>query len=216
MHIADFATGVYNAELTLTYPKPGWTVQTQLSYPTLSKRPKLRQRRSLQAFPATLFMAIAIYSLINIVSGRYVVDGRSMYPTFDTDQVVYVSRLHYFFGKPSYQDIVVFHYPYQENVDYIKRIIGLPGDTVEFRNTQLFVNGHRIEEPYVPEACHAHICPDRRWQLSPDEYFIMGDNRNHSSDSRVFGPVHRRYLIGAAVFRYWPLDSFGDITRIGA
>lgn len=199
----------------LDQPKPRWTVQTQISYPTLSKRPKLRQPHALQSIRATVFMAIAIYSLINLISGRYVVDGQSMYPTFESDQVVYVSRLDYIFGAPDYHDIVVFHYPYQTDVDYIKRIIGLPGDSVEFRNTQLFINGYRMEEPYIAEACHPQSCPDRRWQLRADEYFIMGDNRNYSSDSRVFGPVNKRFLIGPAIFRYWPLDALGSIAKIG-
>ena len=156
-------------------------------------------------------LIVAIYAFVNLMSVRYVVEGASMSPTFESGQFLMVSRLHYVVGMPDRGDIVIFHFPGDTRTDYIKRIIGLPGETIEIRNTQVFINGVFLEEPYLPEACLPEHCFDAFWQLAADEYFMMGDNRNRSSDSRMLGPVQRRYILGEAVRRYWPPSEIGLI-----
>ena len=94
----------------------------------------------------------------------------------------------------------------------IKRVVGLPGETVELRNQDIFVNGEMLEESYIKEACRITRCADQSWRLGQNEYFMMGDNRNNSRDSRRFGPVPLQKIVGQVIFRYWPLDSLGLIA----
>ncbi|MAS33153.1 MAG: signal peptidase I [Anaerolineaceae bacterium] len=181
-------------------------------------RPKIRRTHWLRELLDTALLVVAIYALVNLASARYMVQGKSMYPNFDDNQVLYVSRLNYMIDEPSRLDIVVFHYPRNPEEDYIKRVIGLPGDAIEIRNTIVYVNGQPLEEPYINEACLPRECPDTAEPLllGPDEYFVMGDNRNNSSDSRDFGPVKRQFLVGEVLVRYWPPESWGIVNRIGA
>jgi signal peptidase I len=118
--------------------------------------------------------------------------------------------------QPERGDIIVFHYPGDTDEDYIKRVIGVPGDTVEMRDQQVYVNGERLNEPYINEDCTVSDCPDRVFPtLGADEYFVMGDNRNHSTDSRRGWVVERQHIVGEALVRYWPLPDVGIVTRIG-
>ena len=179
-------------------------------------RPRLRRPNWLREVLDTVVLIGAIYALVNLSSARYMVQGQSMAPNFDDNQILYVSRLHYLVGEPEQLDIIVFHYPRDPSEDYIKRVIGLPGDVVEIINTQVFVNGEILNEPYINEACNLGSCRDNRWELGSDEYFVMGDNRNNSSDSRSFGPVKRELIVGEVLIRYWPPQSWGIVSHIGA
>ncbi|NWG16946.1 MAG: signal peptidase I [Chloroflexi bacterium] len=183
---------------------------------TTLPRPKLRLRGLLREILDTIILIGAIYALVNLVSVRFIVEGPSMQPNFYTGQVLVVSRLHYMMGNPQRGDIVVFNPPNQpaDEPPYIKRIIGLPGDKVEIRETLVYVNDVLIEEPYINEPCRSSMCPDGSWQLGENEYFVMGDNRNHSSDSRRFGPITSEAIIGEALIRYWPPADWGLVNRI--
>lgn len=163
----------------------------------------------------TLLLVVTIYALVNLASARFIVDGDSMLPTFETGQFLIVSRLNYLLGDPERGDVVVFHYPLNPNEDFIKRVIGLPNDVVELRAGQTYVNGVTLSEPYIREACRPLSCPDRMWEVGPGQYFMMGDNRNVSQDSRAFGPVDARYLVGEALVRYWPPSDWGLVSRVG-
>ncbi len=171
---------------------------------TLDARPRLHRNGFLRELVETVLLIAAIYALVNLATARFIVDGPSMQPSFETGQFLIVSRLNYLFGEPEYGDIVVFHYPNNPSDDYIKRVIGLPGDTVEIIGTQVYVNGDALTEDYINEPCRESRCRDASWALEGDEYFVMGDNRNHSSDSRAFGPVKREFIVGEALVRYWP------------
>jgi signal peptidase I len=145
---------------------------------------------------------------------RSLVDGRSMQPTFENEERLIVSRVNYLITLPERGDIIVFNSisRFESDVMLIKRIIGLPGDRVEFRERQLYLNGIPIEEPYTLEECNSR-CSDEEWILSSGEYFVMGDNRNNSSDSRRFGPIPLGQIVGRVVFRYWPPERVGLITH---
>ncbi len=179
-------------------------------------RPRLRQRGFIYEIIETLFLIAAIYALVDLASVRFYVDGPSMEPSFFTGQRIIVSRVSYLWGEPERGDIIVFESPDDPQADppLIKRLIGLPGDTVEVRDTLVYVNGAPLDEPYFVNApCSASNCPDNSWQLGPDQYFVMGDNRNRSRDSRRFGPVSRQHLIGEALIRYWPPADWGAIEH---
>jgi len=183
---------------------------------TTLPRPRLRLRGLLREILDTAILIGAIYALVNLASVRFIVEGPSMQPNFYTGQVLVVSRLHYLLGSPQRGDIVVFNPPNQpaDEPPYIKRVIGVPGDEVEIRDTLVYVNGVQLDEPYINEPCRSSMCPDGRWQLGEDEYFVMGDNRNHSSDSRRFGTITTSEIIGEALIRYWPPADWGLVNRL--
>ncbi len=186
--------------------------------PTLTK-PRLRRGRRYLEWLDLIVTIAAIYALVNLTTVRFIVDGASMQPNFETGQFIIVSRANYLFGEPERGDIAVFHYPGNQQEDYIKRLIALPGDTVEFRNQEVYVNGELLHEPYINEPCTVRNCPDAIYTMGADDYFLMGDNRNNSIDSRSFERdeqrVHREHLVGEAIVRYWPQDAWGIITRTG-
>ncbi len=183
---------------------------------TTLPRPRLHLRGLIREILDTLILIGAIYALVNLATVRFIVDGHSMEPNFSTDQVLVVSRVDYLLTPPQRGDIIVFNPPNQppDEPPYIKRVIGLPGEVVEIRDTQVYVDGRPLNEPYIKEACRPSRCPDNQWQLGPNQYFMMGDNRNNSSDSRVFGPVGLDRVIGEALVRYWPIDKWGVVKDI--
>ena len=165
-----------------------------------------------------LIVLLATWFIITFVGQRTVVDGTSMNPYLnDKDQLI-VDKLSYRFHEPERFDIVVFPFRYEKNTKYIKRIIGLPGETVQIDlDGNIYINGERLEENYGKEV----IEPDMIGRaiepvtLGEDEYFVMGDNRNNSSDSRteIVGNVSREEIIGRALVRIWPLNEIGFVTE---
>jgi signal peptidase I len=179
-------------------------------------RPRLHRRGFLRELIDTVVLIGAIYALVNLASVRFIVEGPSMQPNFETGQFLIVSRINYLLGEPQRGDIVVFHPPGKPSDEppYIKRVIGLPGETVEIRNAHVYINGIELSEPYINEPCIPARCEDQTWELGSDEFFVMGDNRNHSSDSRAFGPVKHDTVIGEALVRYWPPKDWGIVSQI--
>lgn len=165
---------------------------------------------------STLIFVVMVTVLFDLVAPRSLVDGQSMEPTFhDADRLV-VSRVNYLLGSPSRGDIIVFNAvdprDAQLGIMLIKRVIGLPGETVQIQDQQVYINDVLLDEPYINEACWVNSCPDRSWVLGEKEFFVMGDNRNHSNDSRVFDAVPFDHIIGEVIFRYWPPSALGIIT----
>lgn len=163
-----------------------------------------------------LFSIVVIYALVNLLSMRYIVHGRSMSPTFEEGQFLIISRLHYWFENPERGDVVVFHAPSNPTEDYIKRVIGVPGDRIEFRDQQLIINDKLYIEPYIEGICNRFSCQDEVWEeVPPDSFFVLGDNRNSSVDSRrtSVGYVSKEMLVGKVLFRYWPISELRFIGR---
>ncbi|MDX2075302.1 MAG: signal peptidase I [bacterium] len=182
--------------------------------PTRVPRPRLGRWSAMREMLDLIVLIGAIYALVNLSTVRFVVRGSSMEPTFQDDQLLLISRMNYLLADPQRGDIVVFHYPNAPSEDYIKRIIGLPGETVEIRETFVYVNGVKLDEPYINEPCTQYSCPDKILELGADEYFVMGDNRNRSSDSRSFNAVKRQFFVGEVVIRYWPPPDWGIVDSI--
>lgn len=136
------------------------------------------------------------------------VEGTSMMPSIADQQRIFVDKFFFQAGisEIHHGDVVVFWFPRDQRISYIKRVIGIPGDTVAIRNGQVRLNGKSIDEPYVPAEFRDEAeMPEVR--LLDEEYFVMGDHRNSSNDSRSWGPVPRQYIYGKAVFTYWPLGE---------
>jgi signal peptidase I len=183
--------------------------------PSALPRPRLARWGSLREIVDLIALILAIYALVNLSSVRYIVDGPSMQPNFATGQFLIVSRLNYLLGKPEHGDIVVFHAPPNPEQDYIKRVIGVPGEHVHITDGKVYVNDQPLTEPYINEQNFRAACSKYcDVTLGADEYFLMGDNRNHSSDSRDFGPVKWQNIVGEALIRYWPPDKWGLVTKI--
>ncbi len=152
----------------------------------------------------TILLALILFFGINAVSARVRVDNISMKPTLQPGEFVLVSKVAYKIGKPQVGDIIVFHYPLNTQEEYIKRVIGTPGDQVTVRDGQVFVNGQALVEPYIAAPPTA----GGSWTVPADSLFVLGDNRNQSSDSRSWGFVPLNLVVGKALFIYWPLEEF--------
>lgn len=178
----------------------------------------------------TLVLTLVIYLVIhNFVAQPFEVEQQSMFPTVNPGEYVLIDKISPRFQDYQRGDIVVFQPPEgfgQGGVPFIKRVIGLPGDTVSLENGRVFVTPAggspvRLDEPYVVRAIDGEAAPtlpknadgSSSWTIAPGTYFVMGDNRPNSQDSRVFGPVNRELIIGRAWLRYFPLDRVGFVTR---
>jgi signal peptidase I len=137
------------------------------------------------------------------------VDGTSMLPGLKNNQYVLVNKLAYLFHVPERGDVIVFHWPVDTNKDLIKRVIGVPGDVIVIDNKTVRVNGVLLNEPYISAPANP---AGNTWVVPPNKYFVMGDNRQVSDDSRDWGFVPKDYIIGKAVFVYWPLNSWHFIN----
>ena len=157
----------------------------------------------------TLVLSIVLFALINAVSARIRVDGYSMEPTLHSGEFVIVNKLAYWLGSPEQGDIIVFHFPRDPEQEYIKRVIGLPGDEVEVMDGLVRVNGQVLDEPYIA----APPVYQSSWTVAEDSLFVLGDNRNNSSDSHNWGPVPYDNIVGKAVYVYWPPTELGLVAH---
>jgi signal peptidase I len=177
-------------------------------------RPRLHRKSRLRELFNLFLFFVAVYALLEMAVPRSVVISISMQPNLIEGQRLLISRVSYMFNRPQRGEIVVFEpngYTPNEN-RLIKRLIGLPGEKIEFRYQSVYINGTKLIEPYLNEPCQIAYCPDKSWNLDVDEYFFMGDNRNHSQDSRAFGAIKRRQIVGRAVLRWWPPAEWGILS----
>lgn len=166
-----------------------------------------------------LLISLAIVIPIRyFVAQPFIVRGASMEPNFKDRQYLIIDELSYFFRAPARHEVVVFRYPRDPSQFFIKRIIGLPGERIEIHDGKItiFNDEHRdglpLRESYlVPEGKATH--PDMMIVLSSNDYFVLGDNRDFSSDSRFWGPLNKKLVVGRALFRAYPLSKFGVISH---
>ncbi|MCC6147479.1 MAG: signal peptidase I [Anaerolineaceae bacterium] len=184
------------------------------SEPLPSASPAARQTRStawrffLETFQ-TILLALVLYFLIDTVIARVRVENVSMRPTLQPGQYVLVNKLAYRLGNVQHGDIIVFHYPPNPSEDYIKRVIGLPGELVQIRDGKIFVNDQEILERYAASPPGY----DGDWPVPQDALFVLGDNRNQSSDSHAWGFVPLSNIVGRALAIYWPLGDIKLLTQ---
>lgn len=165
-----------------------------------------------------LFVLLLTWLLITFVVQRTEVDGTSMVPTLEHGDNLFVDKISYRFKDPERFDIIVFPFQYKEDTYYIKRIIGLPGETVQIdEKGNIYIDGEILQESYgleviEPQNIGRAVEPIT---LGEDEYFVMGDNRNNSSDSRtdIVGNIHRDDIIGRAWVRIWPFEKMGVLKH---
>ena len=153
----------------------------------------------------TVALAILIFLVIRFVIQSYHIDGQSMEPGLNTNNYVIVNKTAYMFQQPTRGDVIVFHAPPDTSKDYIKRVIGLPGDIIQTSKTDVWVNGKPLNEPYIAEKENPN---GNIWKVPANEYFVMGDNRLVSDDSRDWCYVPKSYIVGKAVVVYWPMSKW--------
>jgi signal peptidase I len=158
-----------------------------------------------------LVISVAISAFIIVFLYQPVkVEGTSMMPSLEDQERIFVNKFVYRLEPIERGDIVVFRYPRDPSKSYIKRVIGVAGDRVRIDGGQVYVNGQPIDEDYVPPA-YADDRSFREVVVPQHSYFMLGDHRNMSADSRDFGPVKDSYIYGKAVFGYWPMDKLGRL-----
>ena len=178
------------------------------------------KRRSL--FRELLEMAVltlAIFLVVRVALQNFKVEGMSMEPNLHNDEYILVNKVDYFFHSPERGDVIVFHATPagSPDKDFIKRVVGLPGETVAVHNGSVYINGHRLNESYnhytpeynFPDSC-AHPSQSTSWcsqKIPPNDYFVLGDNRNNSEDSHIWKWLPRSDIIGKAWISYWPLSN---------
>ena len=157
-----------------------------------------------------LIITLVLYLVIDAVIGRVQVESISMLNTIEPGELIMVSKLAYRHNDFRRGDIVVFHSPHNHGEDFIKRVIGLPNDEVMVENGRVYINGVAYEEPYIrAEPLYSGI-----WQVPPDSLFVLGDNRNQSSDSHEWGFVPTENVFGRALMIYWPPSQVKVLQRI--
>ncbi len=157
-----------------------------------------------------LISVVVSFFIITFLYQPVRVEGTSMAPQLHDQDRLFINKFAYNFEKIERDDVVVFYYPRDTQKSYIKRVIGLPGDTVRITEGRVFVNGTAIAEPYVPER-YEDVRSMDELRVPEGEYFVMGDHRSISSDSRDFGPVARNLIYGKAAFVYWPREEMGVV-----
>jgi signal peptidase I len=154
-----------------------------------------------------LFTALIAVLVVIFVVQPVKVEGTSMEPRLEPRDRIFVNKFVYYFSDVKRGDIVVFWYPKDKTKSFIKRVIGLPGETVEVRSGVVYFNGEKLSEPYLAGGFDNESYPLQ--VVPPDHYFVLGDHRNSSNDSRDWGFVPEQNIFGEAVFRYWPLSKLG-------
>jgi signal peptidase I len=176
-----------------------------------TEEPKKHPRSHLKLWVRDFVISVtASFLIITFLYQPVKVEGTSMQPELRDQDRLFVNKFAYNFEKISRGDVVVFYYPRDTSKSYIKRVIALPGDNIRIDDGHLYVNGMRVEEPYVP-ARFRDTRSMADMVVPAGEYFVMGDHRSISSDSREFGPVERRLIYGKAAFIYWPADNIGVV-----
>ena len=206
---------------------PSRESQSSLESPSAPEsRPSLETRSSQESHPSfphelrgwvrDLAVAMSLALIIIVFLYQPVkVEGTSMAPLLSDQERIFINKFVYRFEPIERGDVVVFWYPLDRSKSFIKRVVGLPGETIELRRGHLFIGDRELAESYVP-ASFFDGSSYGPLQIPANGYFVMGDHRDSSNDSRMFGAVSREFIYGKAVFAYWPVDHFGSITTVEA
>jgi signal peptidase I len=182
------------------------------SVPPQDQEPLPPLRGELRTWTRDLAVALGLALVIIIFLYQPVkVEGTSMAPLLSDQERIFINKFVYRFEPIDRGDVVVFWYPLDRSKSFIKRVVALPGETLEIRFGHVYINGQEMAEPFVP-ANYLDGSSYGPVQIPAGNYFVMGDHRDSSNDSRVFGPVGRPYIYGKAVFAYWPVDHFGSLS----
>lgn len=165
--------------------------------------------RLLREIAETVLLTVVIFALINFATGRFRIEGPSMNPNLSEGQYLIINKLVYKLHEPARGDIIVFHHPRNSGRDLIKRIIGLPGETVEIRQGQVYIDDAVLMEPYVLHPGRYSV----RYELELDQFFVLGDNRPNSDDSHNWGVLEKDKIVGKAWISYWPPDNWGGVPH---
>jgi signal peptidase I len=173
-------------------------------------------RHEIRVWTRDLLIAIGLALVIIVFLYQPVkVEGTSMAPLLSDQERIFINKFVYRFEAIHRGDVVVFWYPLDRSKSFIKRVIALPGETVTIRQGVVMVNGVVVPEPYVPPQ-YEDVSDYGPQRVPEGSYFVMGDHRISSNDSRVFGPVPSQFIYGRAVFAYWPVDHFGSLAMTEA
>ncbi|MDQ6722560.1 MAG: signal peptidase I [Candidatus Dormibacteraeota bacterium] len=167
----------------------------------------------LRELAEVVVLAAILYIGISFAIQAVHVEGLSMFATLDDNDYLIANKLDYRLHAPQRGDIIILRPPSDNSKDFIKRIIALPGEKILITEGAVYINGHKLDEPYLPEqwvALNSWGGPNGT-VVPPNQYFVMGDNRNRSQDSRIFGFITRDRIDGRAWFRIWPLNNLGSI-----
>lgn len=175
-------------------------------------------------FIETIVIALSIFLVIYLFFLQpHQVNGLSMFPNFQNGEYVLTDKVTFKMRNPKRGEVIVFHAPAAAHCplgtgcDFIKRVIGLPGETVEVKNGHIYINSQELKEPYIPAEYvtqPGEFSKNRVITLGPDEYFVDGDNRPYSSDSRAWGPITKSAIVGRAFFVYWPPKQAGAVPGV--
>ena len=158
----------------------------------------------------TILVALIIFVLLQVTIGSFKVYGMCMLPNVENGDYIMVSKLSYTFNEPERGDVIIFHSPRDPSSDLIKRIIGMPGDTIEITGDEVLINGKPLEEPYIMEPPHYEYPAET---IPEGYYFVLGDNRNNSADSHTGWLLSRDDIVGKAWVNYWPIEDVNIIEH---
>ncbi len=164
-------------------------------------------KTTLRQIIVTVLILLIVFTGVQLTLQSFKVEGASMEPSFSDGQYLLVNKLTYRFHSPGRGEVIVFHNPRLPSQLYIKRVICLPGEQVEIQEGKIYIDGKELEEtsdfPEIPSSDNVSVT------VPPDHYFVLGDNRNHSSDSRSFGPISQEGIVGKVWLNYWPPSEWG-------
>ena len=170
----------------------------------------------IEVFVVSMSIFIVVYLFL---MQPHQVKGNSMFPTYHDGEYLMTDKVTYRFREPKRGDVVVFKAPVNEDFDFIKRVIAVPGDRILIKDGEVYINGEMLNEVYLPEEYDTRggrfLREGVEMEVPEGSYICIGDNRGHSSDSREWGPVPMENIVGRVFFRYWPLDRFGLVGDDG-
>lgn len=173
-----------------------------------------KKENSIWEFIKVIIISVAIVLPVRTyIAQPFIVSGASMEPNFYDGEYLIIDELTYAFRPPQRGEVIVFRYPLNPSEFFIKRIVGLPGETIEIKNGAVLINDEVLPEPYMPQGAGKKTLPNLKIKLAQNEYFVLGDNRSRSSDSRFWGALPQEKIMGRALVRLWPVAHAGVVVK---